>query len=316
MNIFKKTAAILSAILITFSFTACNDKKDNVTTTAENTTFATTVEETVITTEAEITAEETTTQPETTSTTAAPTTTEKPTTTTTKPTTTKKPTTTAKPTTTKKVTTTQKLTAPTSKADIVKLYNTAAATVSSSKAGYKKSTNTSITNLEMGALASISAVRETIGNFLGEGSTTETIKKGKFDGKEFVKSSLSASDVSSATCTLSSDGKYYNVKITVKNETNPKKSSSAIGRFTKDYKDVDEIKAGLADAGASVESMTVKTSSVIINAKIRTDNNRFESVTHNIKMGATLNGIKYSIVKVKQATANLETKVSYSNFKY
>ena len=86
-------------------------------------------------------------------------------------------------------------TAPTKKEDIVKLYNTAASVASTSKPGYKKSNDTVLSNLNMGALAKISAVRDTVGNFLGEGSTSETVKKGSFDGKKLVKSTLKASDV-------------------------------------------------------------------------------------------------------------------------
>lgn len=318
----KKIIAVISAMIIVLTLAACNGTRNGeVTTTLPETTAeevttapvteeSTTVPETTEALTTEATTEETTAT--TTTTTTKPTTT-KPTTTkptTTKPTTTKKATTTAKPTTEKKVT------APSGKADIVKLYNDAAAKAASSKPGYKKSTVTTLSNVEMGALSKISVVRGAVGDFLGEGSNNATVNKGKFDGKSLVKSTLKASDVKSATCKLSDDGKYYIVTINVVTETNPKKSGSALGRFTKDFKDVDEIKAGLADVGASVESMTVSTTSVTISAKIRTDNNRFVSVNHNINMKANLKGVKYSIVRGVNASANMETKVSYTDFKY
>ena len=198
----------------------------------------------------------------------------------------------------------------------MKLYNSAASAASSAKPGYKKSVNTVLSNLNMGALAKISAVRDTVGNFMGEGSSSSTVSKGTFDGKSLVKSSLKDSDVTAATCKLSSDGKYYELTLTVKNETNPLKGSSALGRFTKDYKDVDEIKSGLSEAGASVESLTVSTTKVTITAKINASNNRFVSLKHNIKMSATLNNVRYSIAKVNKATADLETTVNYTDFKY
>lgn len=334
MNIFKRTAAFLSAALILFSFAACSGKTDNgETTTTTTTTQAsseTTVQEVsktestaettemteVQTTEPETTEAPTTTEPTTAApTTQAPTTqaptTAKPVTTTKAPTTTKKPTTTAKPTTTKKA-----VTAPTSKKDIVNLYNSAAANAAKAKPGYTKSRTTSLNNLKMGALANISVVRETVGNFLGEGSSTETVKKGSFNGKSLVKSSLKESDVTSATCKLSEDKKYYIVSITVKNEKNPLKGNSALGRFTDDYKDINEINSGLVEAGASVGSITINTTSVTINAKIGVENNRFASLTHNIKMSAVLKDIKYTFVKVSEATSDLETKVVYSDFKY
>lgn len=322
MNAFKKTFAALTAAVMLMSFAACNNNKI----AEETTTAATTVEpETVEATTLPSTAEEATqteTQTEAETTTEASTATEAPVTTeapatTKKATTTKKAVTTQKATTTKKPTTTEKkASAPSSKADIVALYNKAAAAAASSKPGYKKSTTTVLSNLDMGALAKISAVRETVGSFLGEGSTAATVSKGSFDGKSLVKSSLKESDVTSASCKLSSDGKYYELTITVKNETNPLKGSSALGRFTKDYKDVDEIKSGLSDVGASVDSLTVTTTKVTITAKINASNNRFVSLTHNIKMNAVLNNVKYSIAKVSKATASLETTVNYSDFKY
>ncbi len=323
MNVLKRLAAILSAAAMLLSFAACNNNKapDEVSTTAvttavQETTAAETQPETQVETEQSTTETEAPTTTEAPTATEAPTTTQAPTTTK-KTTTTKKPTTTKKATTTKKPTTTKKkLVAPSTKAEIVALYNKAAATAASSKPGYKKSTNTALSNLDMGALAKISAVRETVGDFLGEGSTSATVSKGKFDGKSLVKSSLKESDVTAATCKLSSDGKYYELSITVKNETNPLKGSSALGRFTKDYKDVDEIKKGLTEAGAGIGSITVNTTKVTITAKINASNNRFVSLTHNIKMNAALTDVKYSIAKVKKATASLETTVKYSDFKY
>ncbi|MGN0546421.1 MAG: hypothetical protein ACI4I3_03730 [Acutalibacteraceae bacterium] len=324
MNILKRTAAFLSAALILFSFAACSGKTDNGETTTTTTTTQAPTEttaqeasvseitaETTAMTEAQTTEPETTEAPTTTAPTTATPTTQAPTTA--KPVTTKAPTTKA---TTKPATTKKAVTAPTSKKDIVNLYNSAAANAAKAKPGYTKSRTTSLNNLKMGALANISVVRETVGNFLGEGSSTETVKKGSFDGKSLVKSSLKESDVTAATCKLSEDKKYYIVSITVKNEKNPLKGNSALGRFTDDYKDINEINSGLAEAGASVGSITINTTSVTINAKIGVENNRFASLTHNIKMSAVLKDIKYTFVKVSEATSDLETKVVYSDFKY
>lgn len=342
MNIIKKMITMLTAVSMLFAFVSCKGDEPTETTTAEPSESATekhsetptatnmfegtwadaeTTEIVSVTdANAETTQTETAAAAETTTentTTAAPTTTQASTTAKTETTTKKTVTTTKKPeTTTKKPTTTKKkATAPTKKADIVKLYNTAAANAAKAKPGYKKSTVTELSNLNMGALASISAVRDAIGGFLGEGSTNSTVKKGTFDGVSLVKSTLKESDVVAATCKVSSDGKYYTVNITVKNEQNPKKNGSALGRFTKDFKDIDEIKAGLADVGASVETMTINTTSVTITAKIDTATNRFVSLSHNIKMNANLKNIKY-IVRVAKASMNLETNVNYSDFKY
>lgn len=334
MNIIKKVIAILSAASVLLAFSACDsgNKEPEITTdtalmeqtsesaVTESSTEKYTYSETskAKTTEA-VSETEAPTTTEAVSTTAEITTTEKVVTTTKTPVTTKDAVTTTKKivmTTQKPTTTEKKIVAPTIKADIVSLYNKATATAANSKVGYKKSTSTSLKNLEMGALSSLGVVRDAIGDFLGEGSSTETVAKGTFNGKSLVKSTLKESDVTSADCKLSDDGKYYIVNITVKNETNPKKGTSALGRFSKDYKDVDEIKAGLAEVGASVNSLTVNTTSVTINTKINASNNRFVSLTHSIKMKAELSGIKYSFVKVNKASTNLETKVVYSDFKY
>lgn len=217
---------------------------------------------------------------------------------------------------TKPVETTKPVVAPATKADIVKLYNTAVLAASTGKPGYSKTVNTTISNVNMGALSKINAIQDVVGNFLGEGKNSSTVSKGKFDGTSLVKSTLKAEDVTAATCKLSADKKYYTVEITVKNETNPLKKSSALGKFTKDYKDSDEIRSGINEAGAKVDGITVKTSSVKITAKIAVETNRFESINHSFKMDATLTNVKYTVVKVKKATADLSTTVSYSNFKY
>ncbi len=317
MNTFRKIIAVSSALIIALSFAACGDKTDVETTTAAPETTASAVTES---TTAPVVTEESTTE----ETTIAETTTEIITTTsapTTKPTTTSAPATTlpttAAPTTAKAPeATTQKAAVPATKKEIVDFYNQATATAASAKPSYKKVNETALSNLKMGALAKINLVRETVGDFLGEGTTTTNAKKGTFNGSSLVNSTLKEADVISATCTPTADGKYYNIKITVKTETNPSKSGSALSRFTKDFKDVKEIRAGLAEAGASLDDVTIKTTSVVITAKIEAATNRFVSLNHTFKMSAVLTNVKYSIAKVKQASADLSTSVDYSTFKY
>lgn len=326
MNTFRKIIAVSSALIIALSFAACGDKTDVETTTAAPETTASAVTESTtapVVTE-ESTTEETTIAETTTeiiTTTSAPTT--KPTTTsapaTTLPTTaapTTKPTTAAPTTAKAPEATTQKAAVPATKKEIVDFYNQATATAASAKPSYKKVNETALSNLKMGALAKINLVRETVGDFLGEGTTTTNAKKGTFNGSSLVNSTLKEADVISATCTPTADGKYYNIKITVKTETNPSKSGSALSRFTKDFKDVKEIRAGLAEAGASLDDVTIKTTSVVITAKIEAATNRFVSLNHTFKMSAVLTNVKYSIAKVKQASADLSTTVDYSTFKY
>lgn len=205
--------------------------------------------------------------------------------------------------------------APTAKADIVALYNEASAKAVSAKPGYKKTVTTKLNDLKMGALAKIDLVRETVGDFLGEGTETATVTKGKAS-KEIVKSTLTAADVTAATCKLSADGKYYEVTITVKNEKNPIKGKSALNRFTNDYKDINEMRAGLEDAGAAVETIDITVKTATIKAKIAVDTKAFSSVDYTISSDAYLTNVKYTIAKVKVVTGNIYTTVKYSGFAY
>ncbi len=319
----KKYFALLLCLAMLFGFAACGEKEtENVTTEAEITSEtktapaseATSDEATAEATEA--TAEsttESTTEATTESTTEATTVT----TTTAKATTTKKVTTTKKATTTKKVTTTKEdVKAPTSKADILALYNGATKKASSSKPGYSKTTKAALQNLSMGALAKIGVVRGAVGDFLGEGTNSATVSKGKFDGKSLMVSSLKESDITKATCELSGDKKTYTVKLTVKGETNPLKNKSALGSFTSDYKDAEEIRQGLVDGNAKVDEITVKTTSVTITAKIDAKTSQFKALDYAIRMSAVLTNIKYSIAKVSKATTDLNIDVSFKDFKY
>ncbi len=200
-------------------------------------------------------------------------------------------------------------------AAIVALYNEATAKAVSAKPGYKKTVTTKLNDLKMGALAKIDLVRETVGDFLGEGTETATVAKGKAS-KEIVKSTLTAADVANATCKLSADGKYYEVTITVKNEKNPLKGKSALNRFTNDYKDINEMRAGLEDAGAAVETIDITVKTATIKAKIAVDTKAFSSVDYTISSDAYLTNVKYTIAKVKVVTGNIYTTVKYSGFAY
>lgn len=304
MKNLKRIVAVLSVGVMMFSLAACNGNDDPTVSVTETKVTEESTTENII--EPEVT------QPSTEATTEALTT-ETPTEVVTAGVNvTKAPETEVNNTTTEPA----KANVPSSKEDIVNLYNDATATASKYKPGYSKTVNTTLSDFDMGALSKIGAVREAIGSFLGEGKTDTTVKKGNFDGGSLYLSSLKVSDVSSASCSLSSDGKYYIVKITVKNETNPLKGKSALGRFTRDYKDANEIKAGLEEVGAGVGGMSVKTSSVVIEAKISVENGRFESLRHSFKMSAEMTDVKYSVVKVKTAKAKLATTVTYSSFKY
>ena len=329
----KKISALLLCAVLVISFAACGKDSGETTTSAAETSSSPVTETETATeptseTESETSAaatDESTSEPVTETTTESTTeattetttesTTAKPATTTKKATTTKA---TTKATTTKKVTTTAKPKpkAPSSKAEIVSLYNSATQRVPSAKPGYTKKRVTQLNNLQMGALAKLDVVRQAVGDFMGEGTTNTTVTKGKYKSKDLMVSTLKESDVSAATCTLSSDGKYYDLTITVKNETNLSKKSSAIGRFTDDYKDAEEMKAGMAEGGAGVDSIDLKSTSVVIKAKIEVETKNFVSLSHTLKMSAVFHNVKYSIVKVSSASGDLVTQIDYTGFKY
>ncbi|HBL41270.1 MAG TPA: hypothetical protein DDY98_06770, partial [Ruminococcaceae bacterium] len=230
--------------------------------------------------------------------------------------------TTQKVTTTKKATATQAATtkaamkAPTEKAEILKVFNEASAKVVSAKPGFSKTVVTTVPSLEMGALAKIKIVRETISSFLGEGSSKVSVAKGKSNSAQYVKSALTASDLTKATCKLSADGKTYDIVLTVKNEKNPLKGKSALGRFTNDYKDAAEIKKGLDEAGVTLDSLTMTTTSVVITAKVDAASGQFTSLKYEIKTDAKMTNVKYTVARVKEATGKMVNSVTFSGFKY
>ncbi|MBQ6932725.1 MAG: hypothetical protein IJN38_11410 [Clostridia bacterium] len=203
---------------------------------------------------------------------------------------------------------------PTEYADIVALYNEAAAKAVSVKPGFKKTVTTELQNLEMGAIGKLDMVRDAVGGFLGEGTETITATKGKASN-EIVKSTLSAADVTDAKCKLSADGKYYEVTIVVKNETNPLKGKSALSRFTNDYKDVNEMHEGLQSEGASAEKITCTVKTATIKAKIAVADKSFSTLDYTVKIDALLEKVNY-VLTVKQATGTIYTTVKFANFAY
>ncbi|MBR3755007.1 MAG: hypothetical protein IKK49_07950 [Clostridia bacterium] len=203
---------------------------------------------------------------------------------------------------------------PTDKAEIVALYNEATAKAVSAKPGFKKTVTTELQNLEMGAIGKLDMVRDAVGGFLGEGTETITATKGKASN-EIVKSTLSAADVTAATCKLSADGKYYEVAITVKNETNPLKGKSALNKFTNDYKDVNEMHEGLQSEGASAEKITCTVKTATIKAKIAVADKSFSTLDYTVKIDALLEKVNY-VLTVKQATGTIYTTAKFANFAY
>lgn len=278
--IFSLVAIVLAAAMV-FTFAACGGKDEPETTAPEVTDAAVdAVVESDETTVAEETSAEETTVEET----------------------------------TVEETTVAEAAAPETKADIVALYNEATANAVDSKPGFNKTVTTELQDLQMGAIGKIEAVRDAVGGFLGEGTETIKAKKGTAS-EELVKSTLKESDVTDAKCELSADGKYYEVTITVKNETDPAKGKSALNRFTNDYKDNQEMVDGLASEGASTGTIQTTVKTATIKAKIAVESKEISSLDYTLKIDCLLTKVKY-MVSVKQVTGTIYTTVSYSDFSY
>lgn len=218
-------------------------------------------------------------------------------------------------TTTKDDTTTSiEVAVPVSVSDILAVYNNACEKVFSEKPSYTKTVVTELHNLELGAIGKLDMVRDAIGNFLGEGTETLTVSQGT-PSNELVKSALSGSDISVASCKLSENGKYYEIEITVKSETNPLKSNSSLNKFTDDYKDVNEMHTALQSEGASAETINCTSKDVKIIAEISVADKSFHSLTHKFKLDTVLETVNF-VLTLKQGTGTIYTTVNYSSFNY
>ncbi|MPM99730.1 hypothetical protein SDC9_146924 [bioreactor metagenome] len=157
---------------------------------------------------------------------------------------------------------------------------------------------------------------DTVKDFLGDGTNTVTVSKGQSNSGTFKNSILTASNVSSATCKKTSDGKYYEISINLKGDTMSKGQNGIVGKVTNDFKTVDEAYAGLSDVGAKVESITANTSGSTIYTKIQISSGKIVSLKYHIIMDITMTNIKYSILSVKKATGLSTTDVTYSSIKW
>jgi predicted small lipoprotein YifL len=200
------------------------------------------------------------------------------------------------------------------KSDIVNYFNDATAKAVSSKAGFKKIKTTTVNKLEMGNLAKFKIVRETIGKFLDEGTTTVNAAKGKDNSKELMKSVLKASDVKSAACTLSSDKKFYEIEMDLIEDPNPRKGSSPLGRVTKDFKTAKEISDGLVEGGASAKTVDEQIPRCEIEAKIDAYSGKLVSLTVSFDFNVQMTKVKYLFVTIDEGNGEASTLVKYTNF--
>ena len=221
--------------------------------------------------------------------------------------------------------TTEAKKAPEGKEEILKVYNDAVNNAISKKAGFSKTRVTNIQSLDGGAVLKIGIVQETVNNFLGVGTKTYSNSKGKAD--YMSKASLSAGDVSNATCT-EKDGKYT-IELTVNNGTSKSGSNESapinrtglyVGTGDKsefDYKSAPNIYYALNNTdGASVESVKVDTSNIKVKAVVDAETGNLENLVISFNFAANLSNVKYTIAKVSTATGKADTTVTYKDFKY
>ena len=235
---------------------------------------------------------------------------------------------TTKATTTTAPAETTKASAPTTKKEIVKTYNDSVNGAISAKAGYSKTRVTTVNQLEGGAILKIKVAADAVKDFLGEGTKTYTNNKGK--SEYMSKSSLSESDVTSATCT-EKNGKYT-ITMTLKDGSNSaaegamsdnsplNRSGLYVGNSDKsayDYKTTENIYKALNGLDeASVKSGTGKTSNAKVTAVIDAETGKLEKLDVSFNFSVVLNDVKYLIAKISTATGSATTTVKFDNFKY
>ncbi len=216
---------------------------------------------------------------------------------------------------------------PSSTADIVAYYNAAVNKAVNSKAGFSKKRVTSLSNLEGGALLKMSIVVETVNDFLGVGTTEYKNTKGKVG--EISKASLTAADVSSATCKQSGDN--YVITMTLKNGTSKASASSksdttALGRTglysgtgdktAFDYKNAANIHAGINNAdGASVETVTENNKNIKVTATVNSKTGNIVSLNVSYDWDVSMTNVKY-VVTIKSAAGDAKTSVEFTGFSF
>ena len=207
--------------------------------------------------------------------------------------------------------TTEAKKAPEGKEEILKVYNDAVNNAISKKAGYSKTRVTNINSLEGGKILDFQVVKDAVNDFLGVGTKNYTNSKGK--AEYMGKASLSASDVSNATCT-EKDGKYT-IELTVNNG-----SSSASGSGKSDNSAINKTGVFVGSGDKSEfdykSAVSVSTNSIKITAVVDAESGNLENLKVTFNFTADLTSVKYLIVTVKSATGRANTTVTYKDFKY
>lgn len=216
----------------------------------------------------------------------------------------------------------------TTKAEIITAYNNAINKAVNEKAGYSKVRTSEITKMEGAeSLMKLKVASEAVNGFLGIGETKYTNTKG--NTKYLSAASLTESDVKSATAQNISGDVY---KLTIEladgkstaptvSDTSPIIRTGLLGgnentNTDYDYKSAANIYNGINSTGEatvkSVEQTTTK-GKIVVTIDIATG--KITDATISWNWTASLNEIKYSIIKVSgKGIAN--TSVTYNNFSW
>ncbi len=217
--------------------------------------------------------------------------------------------------------------APSTKEEIVAAYNNAVNKVVDEKAGYTKSRNTVVKEMNGGDLMSLA--EGVVKDFLGDGITNYTNTKGT--SKYFLNASLTADNVTDATCQLS-DGNYI-ITLNLKDgQSTATKSSSRdtsalakSGLFTGnvansdyDYLSSASIYSAATSASSSlkIESIKSKNTNVKIVAAIDAATGKLVTLTIDYDWTVEMSNVKYIVVSVSKADGKAQTSVALSNFQW
>lgn len=218
-------------------------------------------------------------------------------------------------------------TVPQSKEDIITLYNAAINKVVDEKAGYSKQRTTTVSELDAGSYTSVAS--GIVKDFLGEGTTE--VKNSKGTAKHLTKSTLAASDVTSATCEL--NGKNYTITLNLANGSSSatsasKKDTSAIskcGLITGksvtdeiDYINSECIYTSVTAEKVNVEKITSTNSNAKIVIVIDSETGKMISYTASFDWGAEISNLStgsgFLAIKIKKATGKAHTAIVVSDF--
>lgn len=285
----KKIFAILLTLALVLSFAACGSKPAEA-------PEETTVEETTVAVEETTAAVEETTLPEESETVA-------------------------------EETTADEVKAPETTEEIIAFYNNAVNSAFDAKAGFSKERYCD--NEKMDAGVALQAFKSLVYKFMGIGSDnvyTENVTKGNWDSdakKNYLrKSTLSAADVTSATCTL--DGDEYEIVIKVKGGSSQGSKSNkftnapidkcgiCVGNEDKgyyDHKTGEVIYDAIDDtyAGATIKESY---SNAVIKAEVNAETGKLEELNVDYDIAVDID------IGIGKGTATGKSHISYDDFKY